>query len=181
MAHYISVSVKHSNSSSNRKILFSFILLFTSCCLLPTVVYSEVLDRVVAYVNNNAITLSAFQKSAQGAREKLGNVSDSDIINSMINNLLLVEAAKNMRLEAPDDDKLVQEYIDIKIKPAIIIREEDMERFYNENRGQFKGQDYVDVRDEIEKYLVELDTNKQLKKLIEELRSKSDIKILLNP
>ncbi len=99
----------------------------------------------------------------------------------MINNLLLVEAAKNMRLEAPDDDKLVQEYIDIKIKPAIIIREEDMERFYNENRGQFKGQDYVDVRDEIEKYLVELDTNKQLKKLIEELRSKSDIKILLNP
>jgi len=145
------------------------------------VVYSEVLERVVAYVNNSAITLSAFQKSAQRTREKLDNVSDLDIINSMINNLLLVEAAKNMRLEAPDDDKLVQEYIDIKIKPAIIIRKEDMERFYNENKSQFKGQDYLAVKDEIEKYLVEIETNKQLKTLIGELRSKSDIKIQLTP
>lgn len=183
MEHYISASVKRSNSSSciNRKILFSFILLLTSYCLLPTDVHPEVIERVVAYVNDNAITLSAFEKSAKETRKKLGKVSDSDIINSMINNLLLVEAAKNMRLEAPDDDKLVQEYIDIKIKPAIIIREEDIESFYNENKGQFKGQDYLAVRDGIEKYLIELDTNKQLKKLIEELRSKSDIKIQLSP
>src|SRR5208337_207826 len=169
------------DNSINRRKLFSFILLFTAYCLLPTVVYSEILERVVAYVNNNAITLSEFRENAQRTRKTLGNVSDSDIINSMINNLLLLGEAEKMRLEAPDKDELVRDYIDIKIKSSIIIREEDMERFYNDNKGQFKGQDYLAVRDEIEKYLFELETNKQLKKNIEELRAKSDIKIQVNP
>jgi len=165
----------------NKTNLFSFILLFTSCCLLPAVVYPEVVERVVAYVNNNAITLSDFQENAQKTRKKLGNVSDSEIINTMINNLLLVEEAEKMRLEAPDKDELVRDYIDIKIKSSVIIREEDIESFYNENRGRFKGQDYLAVRDEIEKYLLEFETNKQLKNHIEELRAKSDIKIQLTP
>ncbi len=155
------------------------LLCFVFCLLSSSYSHAEIIERVVAYVNNNAITLSEFQKNAQKTRKRLGNVSDSEIINAMINNLLLVEEAKNMRLEAPDNDELVKEYIDIKIKPAIIIREEDMERFYNENRGRFKGQDYIAVRDEIEKYLLELETNKQLKNYIEELRAKSDIKIQL--
>ena len=155
-------------------------LLCFACCLLSSAFsHAEILERVVAYVNNNAITLSEFQESAQRTRKTLGNVSDSDIINSMINNLLLVEEAEKMRLEAPNKDELVRDYIDIKIKSSIRIREEDMERFYNENRGQFKGQDYLAVRDEIEKYLLELETNKQLKNHIEELRAKSDIKIQL--
>ncbi len=95
----------------------------------------------------------------------------------MINRILLLQEAKKMRLEAPDDDQLVQQYIDIKLKSAIIIREEDVERFYDENGGQFKGQDYLAVRDQIEKYLFELETNKRLKNQIKELRAKSDIKI----
>ncbi len=159
---------------------FAFSLFCVVFCLLSTALsHAEILERVVAYVNNNAITLSEFRKDAQKVRKKLGNVSDSEIINSMINKLLLVEEAKSMRLEAPDDDELVQEFIDIKIKPAIIIREEDVESFYNQNKDKFKGKDYLAVRDEIEQYLLEQETNKQLKKLIEELREKSDIKIQL--
>ncbi len=138
---------------------------------------AEILERVIAYVNNTAITLSEFQNNVQRTRKTLDNVSDSDIINSMINRILLLQEAKKMRLEAPDDDQLVQQYIDIKLKSAIIIREEDVERFYDENGGQFKGQDYLAVRDQIEKYLFELETNKRLKNQIKELRAKSDIKI----
>jgi hypothetical protein len=192
LAHCISASVKHfrrqrakGKGQTARKskglFVFMFSLIFVVCFLSSTFSYAEILERAVAYVNNNAITLSEFQENAQRTRKTLGNVSDSDIINSMINRILLLQEAKKMRLEAPDDDKLVQEYLDIKIKSAIIIREEDMERFYNENRAQFKGKDYLTVRDEIEKYLFELETNKQLKKNIEELRAKSDIKIQLNP
>ncbi len=186
MEQYILASGKRSKSSCRQpatcsrvkaaKLLLCFLL--ASCCfLLAAFCYAEILERVVAYVNNTAITLSEFRKNAERTRKTLGNVSDSDIMNSMINRILLLQEAKKMRLEAPDDDKLVQEYIDIKIKSAIIIREEDMERFYNENSSKFKGQDYLAVRDEIEKYLSELETNKQLKNLIEELRAKADIKI----
>jgi len=164
--------------SKYAKLLFCFLVV--ACFLLFAVFCcAEILERVIAYVNNTAITLSEFRKDAERTRKTLGNVSDADIINSMINRILLLQEAKKMRLEAPDDDKLVQEYIDIKLKSAIIIREEDIEHFYNESRGQFKGQDYLAVRDQIEKYLFELETNKRLKSQIEELRAKSDIKIQL--
>ena len=161
-------------------IKLSFCFFVAACCLLlAALCYAEILERVVAYVNNTAITLTEFRKEAQRSRKTLDKVSDSEIINSMINRILLLQEAKQMRLEAPDDDKLVQEYIDIKIKSAIIIREEDIERFYSENSERFKGQNYLAVRDQIEKYLSELETNKRLKEQIAELRAKSDIKIQL--
>jgi|SRR5208283_994862 len=175
-------SRSNAKSSKSGHVFFAvFFLLVAGHWLLATFCCAEILERVVAYVNNTAITLSEFQQNAQRTRKRLGNISDSDIINSMINNLLLLQEAEKIRLEAQDKDELVRDYIDIKIKSSIRIREEDMERFYDENRGRFKGRDYLTVRDEIEKYLLELETNKQLKKHIEELRAKADIKIQLIP
>lgn len=162
--------------------LLTLVFLLTFCCLLLTTsVYADILERVVAYVDDSAITLSEFGENAQRARKTLSNISDLDIINSMINRLLLLQAAKKMRLEAPNEDELVREYTDIKIKSSIIIREEEIERFYSENKDKFKGQDYVAVRDEIEKYLTEIETNRLLKKDIDELRAKADIRIQLTP
>ncbi len=174
--HYISVLVRRFKAWPAA---FCFFLAI-GCLSLATCVYAEILERVVAYVNDSAITLSEFRENAQATRKKLGNVSDLDIINSMINRLLLVQEAKKMRLEAPNTDELVLDYVDIKIKSSIIISEDEIESFYNENRDKFKGQDYFAVRDEIEKYLFELETNKRLKKHIEELRAKSEISIQLN-
>src|SRR5208283_652393 len=131
----------------------------TAFCLLLTDVYADVIERVVAYVNDTAITLSEFRENARRMRSTLGNVSDTDIINSMINRILLIQEAKKMRLEAPSKDELVREYIDIAIKSGIIIKDEEIEHFYNENREKFKGQDFPAVRDEIEKYLFERETN----------------------
>ena len=195
MAQYISASVKRFKKQATKGkgqrakgknsrfslLPLAFSLLFVVFCLIAGNSHAETLERVVAYVNNTAITLTEFRKEAQRTRKTLDKASDSEIINSMINRILLLQEAKQMRLEAPDDDKLIQEYIDIKIKSGIIIREEDIERFYNENRDRFKGQNYLGVRDQIEKYLSELETNKRLKDQIEELRAKSDIKIQLTP
>ncbi len=158
-----------------------FLTLTTCYLLLATCVYADILERVVAYVDDRAITLSEFNENAERTRKTLSNVSDVDIINSMINRLLLVQAAKKMRLEAPNEDELVREYTDIKIKASIIIEEEEIERFYSDNKDKFKGLDYFAVRDEIEKYLTEIETNKQLKKDIDELRAQADIRIQLTP
>lgn len=163
---------------------FFYALRYALCSLLFAVmisaaVYAAVLERVVAYVNDTAITLSEFRENALRSRKTLRNVSDEEIINSMINRLLLLQEAEKMRIEAPGKDELVREYIDIKIKSSIIISDEDIEHFYKENSGQFNGQDYFAVRDDIEKYLFELEVNKQLKRHIEELRAKADIKIQL--
>lgn len=176
----MSDELKESKNPSSVSRHFSLVLLHVICySLLVTVCSAEVIDRVVAYVDDTAITLSEFQKTYATTKETVGSVSEEDVINSMINSLLLLKEARSMRLDAPTKDDMLKDYIDIKIKSAIIIREDEMESFYIKNIGNFKGKDYVSVRDEIEKYLFEAETNKRLKKHLEELRSNAEIKIQL--
>lgn len=156
--------------------LYSSLLLI----LLATVCRAEVIDRVVAYVDDTAITLAEFQRNYARMREAVGTAGKEEALNSMINSLLLLKEARKMRLEAPSKDELLREYVDIKIRAAVIIKEEDIERFYRDHINDFNGKDYVLVRDEIEKYLFELETNRLLKRHLEDLRSRAEIKMQLN-
>lgn len=140
---------------------------------------SEVVDRVVAYVDNTAVTLSEFHENYKLMKEKLGNVTETEVINSIINQILLLKEAREMRLEAPTTEELLKDYVEIRIKASILIKEEDIEKFYAEHAEEFKGKEYASARDEIEKYLYEMETNKRLKKNIEAVRSRAEIKIQL--
>lgn len=154
------------------------------CCFFaifihPSSGYAKMLDRVVAYVNDTAITLSEFQDSYNKMKETIEQITDDEVINSMINRILLLKEAKKMRLEAENADYMIANYIDIKIKSTVIIREEVILEFYNENIKEFGSQDYLSVREEIETYLVELETNNQIKRHLEELRRNAEIVIQL--
>jgi hypothetical protein len=135
---------------------------------------------VVAYIDDTAITLSEFQENYLKMRKTVENITKEEVINSMINRLLLIKEAKRMRLEAPTDDELLKDYIDIKIKSLILIKEEIIQEFYNKHINEFKGKDFLTVRDDIEKYLFEMETNKQLKIHLEELRANAEIRIQLS-
>jgi len=143
------------------------------------VCFAELVDRVVAYVDDRAITYSEFRDKYNKMREVVPGISEAETINSMINTLLLLEQARKMRLESISDDDLVKEYIDIRIKSRIFIKEEQLTAYFNEHKKDFGGRDYLSVRDEIEKYLSELEINRQLKNHIEELKQKSNIVIRL--
>ena len=91
---------------------------FTSTC------FSEVIDRVVAYVDDTAITLSEFRENYIKMKKTVTDITEEDVINSMINRLLLIKEAKRMKLEAPTDDELLKDYIDIKIGSLILIKED---------------------------------------------------------
>ncbi len=156
-----------------------FLLLLTSNFLLPTCGYAELIDRVVAYVDDTAITLSEFQENYIKMEKTVAGTTEEEVINSIINRLLLIKEAKRMKLEAPTDDELLEDYIDIKIGSLILIKEDAINQFYTEHIDEFKGRDYLSVRDEIEKYLFEMETNRQLKRHLEELRAKAEVKIQL--
>lgn len=141
--------------------------------------FAKLIDRVVAYVDDTAITYSEFQRRYLKVKETVPAVTEEEVINSMINGLLLLKEAKKMRLEAPSDDELLKSYIDIKIKSSIVIKEDKISAFYREHADEFRGKDYFSVRDDIERYLIELETNVQLKTHLEELRANTEIKIQL--
>lgn len=147
--------------------------LFTSFC------HAELIDRVAAYVDNRAITYSEVKDNYEALRKTVPDVTVEEAINSLINRQILIDAAKDMRLEAGNEEEMIKLYIDIKIGSLIFIKEEDISDFYNKHISEFEGKDYFSVRDEIEKYLYHLEMNKRLKEHLEDLRNKKEIKILI--
>ena len=73
-------------------------------------------------------------------------MTEEEAVNSMINNLLLLEQAHKMRLEASTDDDLVKEYIEIRIKSRVFIKEEQVAAYYAGHRTEFGGKDYLSVK-----------------------------------
>lgn len=166
-----------------RAAVMKFALCLLFCALYSVLcaprLHAEVIDRVVAYVDDTAITLSELQKQYAKVKETVSSITEEEVLNSMVNSQLLLKEAKKMRLDAPTKDEILKDYIDIKIKAAIIIKDEEIDKFYNEHWKDFKDRDHAAVREEIEKYLSELETNKQLKKHLEELRSRAEVKVQL--
>lgn len=147
---------------------------------------TEVLDRIVAIVNNHIILLSEYEEKLQTARNTDAGVSEVRVLNEMISRILLLEQAKRLRLgsygpgsEETDDDTLVMEYTERRIRSFIHIPIEDMESYYSQNRAQFEKREFYDVKDEIENYLVGIELENKLLIHIEELRKKAYIRVQL--
>jgi PHD/YefM family antitoxin component YafN of YafNO toxin-antitoxin module len=155
-----------------------FILLMLQLIMVPLCI-AEMIDRVIAYVDDNAITYSEFREKFASMRDVVPGISEEDVVNSMINTLLLLDQARKMRLEAVSHDDLVKEYVDIKIKSRIFIKEEQITEYYKSHRNEFRNKDYLSVREEIEKYLTELEINRKLKEHLEDLRKGSNIVVRL--
>lgn len=153
-----------------------FLLLFALCPMLS----AEIRDRVVAFVDNTAITLSELEMTYADTLRINPNVTRDEVLNTMVNRLLLSREAKKIRLEATSEDELIKEYIDLKVRTFIMIKEEELIDFYRKHLSDFQGREFETVREEIEGYLIEKELNQRLKSHINELREKACIKIQLN-
>jgi hypothetical protein len=200
VANYISVLDKLSKSSkfkvqsskleNQRKYLSEYFLLVSCHSYLITFLLIFVLfpsasaaikDRVVAFVDNSAITLSELDEVYTESLKRTPDITKDEELSTMVNDILLLREAKKLRLEAPSEKELLQDYIDLKIRPRIKIKEEDVSDFYQKHINDFQGKEFETVREEIEHYLAERELNNLLKKHIDELRGKAYIKIQLNP
>ncbi len=166
------------------KIFIFFIILFTVHCSLFTISWAEIVDRIVAYVNDDVITLSELKERSrlrpEAQPEGLENRDEREVLNGVINRVLLLSEVKRLGLTVPeeDDKTMIERLIDRRIKAFILIPIEKAREFYEKNKDRFGGKDFLEVRDEINHYLIEEETNKRLGKYITELRGKANIKIL---
>jgi len=142
--------------------------------------YAAIKDRVVAYVDNTAVTLSELEMKYADAAKITPNVTKEEVLNTMINRALIVREAKKIRLEAPSEDELLREYIDLRVRAFIRISEEQILDFYSKHIGDFKGQEFDAVREDVENYLTENELNQRLKTHINELREKTCVQIQLD-
>lgn len=154
---------------------------------LVTAVQAEVLERIVAVVNDEVILLSEFQSALQSANEADSGVSGEIVLNEMINSMLLLIEAKKYRTGGSDinpqntiDNKtVIREDIDRRIKAFIHIPYENIEHYFDLNRQLFAGKEFSDVRDDIEEILLEKELSAKLGEYTKELRGKARIRIQL--
>ena len=149
--------------------------------------YAELLERVVAIVNDDVILLSEFSQAYKNASEYDHDVLEADVLDDMIDRFLLLKEARKFRLtssdneqgKAKDDNVIIKEYIDVRLKGFIHVPYEDVEYYYYQNMDSFSGKDFFDVRNEIEEYLVEQELNVKLLEYIEDLKRNAYIRIQL--
>ncbi|MGQ9570553.1 MAG: hypothetical protein ACUVUQ_06890 [Thermodesulfovibrionales bacterium] len=174
----LGLKVKSLKFKKKQKILSeSFLLIALVLLLLCPPVSPAIKDRVVAFIDDTAITLSELDEVYKESIKLNPDVTKEEVLNSMINRILLIREAKKLRLNAPSDEELLKEYISLKMRPHV--KEEEVSDFYQKNIGNFKGKDFESVREEIEDYLIEKELNQLLKKHVDELRKKAYIKIQL--
>ena len=159
--------------------LISFCFFLSVYSLLLTPYSFGFTDRVVAFVDNEAITLSEFQEQKHNTARLLPGVTDDEVINTMINRKLILREAKKYRIEGPAEEDIMRDFVDLKVRAFIKVGEQDIEDFFRQNIDKFEGKTFEIVRDEIEKYLTEKEVNKMLKKVISDLRKSVYIKIQL--
>lgn len=161
-----------------KRLLTTWLSLVTIHYLLFTA-YAYV-DRVVAFVDDEAITLSELDQRFKDIQRLSPDSKKEQVLDSLINRKILLREARKYRIEAPTEDEVINEYIDLKIRAYIRVLESDIETFYRDNIDQFSGKRLVDVRDDIETYLAEKEVNERLSSELVKLREGSYIKIQLH-
>lgn len=160
------------------KFILALVMLFN--LIFISTAFPEVIDRVVAYVDNYVITLRDFKNMAEKMKEKMPEIKNEEILEIMLNRAVLFNKAKEVFIEG-NEEEIINNYIELKIKSTILIPENKIREYYEQNKTQFKEIPYISVRNEIEKYLFEKELNKKLKEHIDELKKDMDIKIIFIP
>jgi len=168
--------------------LFIVLLLVTACCLLPALSHSEILDRIVAIVNDNVILLSEYKEAIQAAEKSGKQLSDDMVLNEMIDRMLILEQAKRLRIDviedstgAVDKDRTINEYIERRIKAFVHVPIDKIESYYLNNKEQFGNKTFSEAKDEIEEHLTEGELKSKIAEHIAELRKKAYIRIQKEP
>lgn len=188
---YTSLSAMRSSAETQKRrsaedsSSFMIGLFFVGCCSIALLLFcskshAELIDRVVAFVDDKAITLSELEENYRDSVKLKPEIMREEVLNTLINRTLLLREAKKLRIDAPSKDEIIHEYIELKLRTFIKITEEDIKDFYEKNTKEFGKTELDDVRDKIEDYLIEKEVNLRLKKHIEDLRSNAYIKIQLN-
>jgi hypothetical protein len=161
-------------------VFYHFFLCIPLLILLPySSLSAGIRDGVVAYVDNTAITLSELGGKYTETVQVTPSVTREEVLSTMINRILLVREAQKMRLKSEREDELIKEYVDLKIRSFIRIKDQEIRNFYETHISEFLGKEPDELREDIENYLIEQQLNKRLREHIAELRSNACIQIHL--
>lgn len=139
----------------------------------------KILDRTVAVVDDDAILLSDLQARFALAKKLAPDITQSQVLQTMINRTLLLREARKIFPETMSDEQAIKEFTDFKIRAFVVVPEESIRNFYEENKAKMGGAPYERVRGQIEGLLTEKEINRRLEDYLKGLRQKAYIRVFL--
>ena len=104
----------------------------------------------------------------------------------MIDRFLLLRQAKRFRISPLEtgagknvNDRIVNEYIEKRIKAVIYISFEKMQVYYRNNMDLYGKRKFYEVKEEIEAEMINKELKNRLKKHVSELRGMAHIRVQL--
>jgi len=162
-----------------RIVIYLFLFIFIlHCSVFNRELQAELIDRVVAFVDDRAITLSELRETYERTKKVQSDIAMGEVLNTMINRLLLLNDARRLKIEAKTNEEVLSEYMELKVRAFVSVNESDVEDYYKKNEQELRGAPYESVRDKIEEYLTEKEINRLLIKQIAELRAKAFVRVL---
>lgn len=158
---------------------FFLILVFLLAAAAP--LRAEVIDRTVAFVNDDAILLSDLDNAYQKTHAIDPSITKDDVLQTLINRKVLLQDAQKFFPGPQDEDLLLKEYIDLKVRAYIRVPEQEVRAYYDRNKAKFDGLPYEKARDQIETLLEEREVNRKLASQIADLRARAWIKVFPPP
>jgi parvulin-like peptidyl-prolyl isomerase len=138
-----------------------------------------VIDRTVAFVEDDAILLSDLDRNYQKALLVSPGITRAEVLETLINRTLLLREAKKLFRGITDDEQAIKDYIDLKVRAFIKLPEQEVRDYYDEHRKDFGGLEFEQVKAQIETLLQEREVNMRLADLVKDLRVKAYIKTFL--
>ncbi len=161
-----------------KRVIYALVILLS---LLSLNAYAYTVDKLVAYIDEIAITSRELDNAhAEWVTQSLKR-SRTQTLEALINTTLILREARRLRLIAPDDSSLIHQYLDLKVRALIFVREVEVKGYYDDNIDKFVGITYEEASAEIRRYLTELNYNEKLRQHMQSLRDNAHIRILLPP
>ncbi|MBF0541986.1 MAG: hypothetical protein HQK91_11120 [Nitrospirae bacterium] len=160
--------------------LLKIIIILSAIFIYNNISAAELIDRVVAFVDDDVITLRELDNQYENLHSKDNTVTKEMTLNTMVNQLLIEKDAVRRRITGTTKEDTINKYINLYVKSQIFIKDKDIDYYYNENINNLKGQNIKDIRDKINEILTEKQINVKLWELINNLKNKSYVKIQLD-
>lgn len=152
---------------------------------------TNLIEATVASVEDEVITLGELSERYESMKKRFPDITLQEVLDAIINRSLLLREARLLRIAGirglvppTEEDKIIDEYIEIRIRSAVRVSEEEVRQYYESHRSDFKDRPFQDVAGQIEELLIERKTNELLVEHLEELRKEAYIVIneeLLRP
>ncbi|MCI4625731.1 MAG: hypothetical protein L3V56_07190 [Candidatus Magnetoovum sp. WYHC-5] len=155
----------------------AFFILLVMVLFIVEVNGDELINKVVAFVDNEAITLADLKEKYEKTLKVVPDTTLRQVAETMVNRLLLKQEGVRLKIVGDSDDEIINKYIDMSIRADIVVNYEEVEAFFNKNRANFADIELDSVREDIEKLLIEEEVNKRLQAKVEELKKRTYVEI----